>query len=401
MPQTTASVSYYYVAKPSAQLRANVVQAFNTILYLRRVCPNMHVILSSRSQTINDVFGEFDPIYPTNKKFNDVFSHLHRGSLVRSSLEAILYSLTILKHVLLHDRRSRKVFYCRSARMSFVLALILCPLLRSKLVVEAHSVGRHYRMASSSRFANIIRGFMERITLTRADSVVVLTQAAVQRMQTNGYRVDGRIYVIPHGFDPAVFYPRDRDACRQQLGLDRQTTYIVYSGLTFTHRQIEKLVYAAGEIKSSGAVEFIVVGGQPRERIELERLAAARGVSNKVKFVGIVDQQQAALYLGAANVLVIPGELTTETGSPLKLVEYMAMGQPIVCPDSPVYREVVDDEAVYFFTGALSTAIEEAICDPLKASQKGAAVRQLADQYSYENRANRIFCIMEHLGARA
>jgi glycosyltransferase involved in cell wall biosynthesis len=242
---------------------------------------------------------------------------------------------------------------------------------------------------------------MERLTLARADSVVVLTRAAAQRMQTNGYRVEGRVYVIPHGFDAAVFYPRDRDACRQQLGLDQQTNYIVYSGLTFMHRQIDKIVAAASEINSRGAVEFIVVGGQPRERIEMEQLAAARGVSNKVRFVGIVDQQQAALYLGAANVLVIPGELTTETGSPLKLVEYMAMGQPIVCPDIPVYREVVDDEAVYFFTGALSTAIEEVISEPLKASQKGAAVRQLADQYTYENRANRIFSILEHLGAQA
>jgi len=239
---------------------------------------------------------------------------------------------------------------------------------------------------------------MERTTLGQADSVVVLTRAAARRMQESGYAVEGRVHVIPHGFDAAVFYPRDRHACRQQLGLDQQTTYVVYSGLTFTHRQVDTMVYAASEINCLGAVEFIVVGGQLHERLELERLAAARGVSDKVSFVGILDQQQTALYLGAANVLIIPGDLTTETGSPIKLFEYMAMGQPIVCPDKPVYREVVDDESVYFFTGALSTAIDDAVSNLSRGYEKGARARQLADQYTYENRANRIYSILEGLG---
>ena len=119
MPQTATSASYYYVAKPSAQLRANVVQAFNTILYLRRRCPNLNVILSSRSQAINDVFAEFDPIYPISEVFNDIFSHLERASLVRSCLEATLYSLAILRHVLLHIPR-------RASRSDSRDAIIRC-----------------------------------------------------------------------------------------------------------------------------------------------------------------------------------------------------------------------------------------------------------------------------------
>src|SRR5215212_8313169 len=100
MRKTATSTSYYYVARPSAELRANVVQAYNTVRHLRRLCPELKVILSSRSQTINDVFSEFNPICSPSRVFNRIFSHLQIGSLVRSGLEMMLDCLAILVHVL-------------------------------------------------------------------------------------------------------------------------------------------------------------------------------------------------------------------------------------------------------------------------------------------------------------
>jgi glycosyltransferase involved in cell wall biosynthesis len=279
-----------------------------------------------------------------------------------------------------------------------LLALILCPLLNSKLVVEAHLVGVRDRQAFKRHVekANFTR--MEWRTLDRADRIVVLTQEAARLLQGNDFTDMKRVHVVPHGFDAAVFFPRDRDACRRQLGLDPQTTYVVYSGLTFTQRQVDKMVSAARELAARDDVEFILVGGQPRERAELERLAATLGVGNTVRFAGIVDQQQTALYLGAADVLVIPGDLNSETGAPLKLLEYMAMGQPIICPDTSVFRELLDDEAAYFFSEALAPAIEQALSDP-RRGEKGARARQLAEPYTYAHRAQRILTILDELVA--
>jgi glycosyltransferase involved in cell wall biosynthesis len=396
--QTAPGASYYYVAQPSTKLRANVLQTLNTIRYLRKLCPELNVVVPSRSETINEIFREFDPINPRGHLLYSVSSRLPRGSRIRDWLEVALDSLFLLGHVLVRDRGSRKVFYSRSYQLSVVLALILCPLLNSKLIIEAHQVGVRDRRVFKRRGANANFGRMERRMLDRADRIVVFTHEAVRIMQANGQTVEDRVRVIPHGFDPAVFSPRDRDASRQQLGLDPHMTYVVYSGLSFIHRQVDKIVYAAKDLAARDDVEFIVVGGQPGERSELERLAVALGVSNTVRFVGIVDQQQASLYLGAADVLVIPGALVSETGLPLKLVEYLAMGQPLVCPDTPVFREVVGDDAAYFFTEALAPGIEQALSDP-RRGEKGARARQVAEPYTYAHRAQRIVHLLEELAA--
>ena len=114
----------------------------------------------------------------------------------------------------------------------------------------------------------------------------------------------------------------------------------------------------------------------------------------KMITTGQVSQKEAALYINAADVLVIPDTVTGLTASPLKLFEYMAVGKSVVCKDMPALREIIDDNAALFFpdgeTDALAAALDRLRSNPTLRVATGHAAIEQAQQYTYRARAEKI-----------
>src|SRR5437868_3976748 len=120
-----------------------------------------------------------------------------------------------------------------------------------------------------------------------------------------------------------------------------------------------------------------LVGGRQSEVDELRAQAARLDIPpRKLITPGPVSQEKVAIYLNAADVLVIPDTVTQLTASPLKLFEYMAVSKPIVLKDMPALREILNgDAAEYFREGdaiSLASALERLISNPERAAQIAA-----------------------------
>ncbi len=76
------------------------------------------------------------------------------------------------------------------------------------------------------------------------------------------------------------------------------------------------------------------------------------------------------------------------------MLNYMAIGQPVVAYDSPVHREYLGDWGVYVPSGevvSLAEAISELIHDKPRRCRLGDALRERAAQkYSWEAASERI-----------
>jgi glycosyltransferase involved in cell wall biosynthesis len=109
-------------------------------------------------------------------------------------------------------------------------------------------------------------------------------------------------------------------------------------------------------------------------------------------------------YLGAADALAIPDTVTDVTASPLKLFEYLALGQPLVLPSIPALHEIVPAALCHPFarrdleglTAALGAALAAAP-DP----EGAAARRAMAAEHTYGRRADRIIDVVDHVRQRA
>jgi len=166
-----------------------------------------------------------------------------------------------------------------------------------------------------------------------AETIVVETEQMKAFLLERGYQTPASaIHPIPYGIDLNIFYPRDRSLCRQQLGLDQTSVILTYVGsLNRFIQEPGPLIEALGREKPADVVLHMVGDGAKRQ--ELEAIAKAHQAA--VVFHGRLPQEQAAMYIGAADLCLAPYDKSLYPGqrftcASLKVPEYLACGRPVL-----------------------------------------------------------------------
>lgn len=144
----------------------------------------------------------------------------------------------------------------------------------------------------------------------------------------------------------------------------------LYLGSLGRIRRLETLIDAfALVVKELPDAELLFVGegDLPSERPALEAYAASLGLANKVCFTGFLPMQDAWVLAATAHVCLSPvyPDRAMRAASPTKLIEYMALGRPVVCNDHPEQSQIIAE------SGA-------GLCVPWSAEAFAAAMTRLA-----------------------
>jgi glycosyltransferase involved in cell wall biosynthesis len=146
----------------------------------------------------------------------------------------------------------------------------------------------------------------------------------------------------------------------------------------------------------------LVLGGVNEDQVVALRAAYP---DPRIRLLSWLTRSEAADLMRSADILVLPnktGDANSERyTSPLKLFEYMASGTPLVASDLPSLREVLrEDNACLVRPGdpqVLAESIRSVLGDPVQAAQRAAQARCEAQEYSWENRAERILSVTQTL----
>ncbi len=126
--------------------------------------------------------------------------------------------------------------------------------------------------------------------------------------------------------------------------------------------------------------------------------ASAMGIADKVSFPGRVPYEDVPLWLSLGDVAVEPKMSATEAAG--KVLNYMAMGLPVVAFDIPVMREYLGELGVFAPLGdadAFAGQIERLLEDLDRARQIGLALRSRArQQFSWERAGREIVQVYEN-----
>ncbi|NNJ08789.1 glycosyltransferase [Chloroflexales bacterium ZM16-3] len=405
-----------YIAYPtSLSLQsANALQTYTTLRELRARRPDTLALIPRWGREPSR-FAELGAHHLPRPAIGKL-SRLYKSTLLyylEHSAFALMTAATLAPRA-----REIEAVYVRQVICAAWWAGLYGPLLGVPVIYEAHDLESRNPSRAKEPWAEGLLHLIDRVALTRSAAVVSLTDDFRCLLGAISWRRHEDVFVIPDAYDERLFAPQDRDACRATLGLPADAPVIAYAGMTFAHRWLDGLVDAVASLAEQfPGITLLLVGGRDAEREALRRQAEGLGLaiwqgegappSGERATLGLFGprpQAEVLGYLGAADVLAIPDTVTDVTASPLKLFEYMALGQPIVLPDIPALAEIVPPQLGHTFARRDPTGLRAALAAALGAgtdATNSAARRALALDHTYGRRAERILEAVERVSGRA
>lgn len=387
-----------YIAYPTSMTlqSANALQTYATIRELRIQQPDM-LALVPRWKRGPSRFAEVGAVHLPRPAIGRL-SRLYRSTLWYY-LEYSAFAAMCLPYI---AGRNVEAIYVRQSICAAWWAAVFAPRLGNiPVIYEVHDLESRNPSRAREPWAQGLLHLLDRVALTRTAAVASLTAEFGGYLETVGWRSRDSVYVVPDGYDEQVFKPHGRAACRAALGLPATAPLLVYAGMTFAHRWLDGLLEAVAQLATTHLdVQLVLVGGRPAEIAGLQAQAATLDIAERLVFTGPQPQQTVVHYLSAADVLVIPETVTDMTASPLKLFEYLALGQPLVLPDLPALREIVAPSLGHYFPRRELAGLVTALQTALQAAPDLAGVaarRVLARDYTYRRRAERILALVEQV----
>jgi len=171
----------------------------------------------------------------------------------------------------------------------------------------------------------------------RSGAVIARSDELARLLNIAGVN-SGKIHSIHNGVNQSIFYRRDRDLCRQQLGLARDAKVIVFVGNFLPVKNPEFLLEAFSSNSISDRVILAMIGKGPLKS-GLVKMAENLGIADRVVFTGPLDSEGVAKWMGVATCLCLASH---NEGLPNVVIEALASGLPVVASDVGGIGQLVD-----------------------------------------------------------
>ncbi len=220
---------------------------------------------------------------------------------------------------------------------------------------------------------------LETFALRHAHHVTTICEGLRREIVARGIP-RGRVTVIPNAVDPSAFrMDAARDAALAERLALTGAVVLGFAGSFYAYEGLDLLLEAAARLRQRiPRLRVLLLGGGPQEAA-LRRLAQTLDIVELVNFTGRVAHQQVAAYYGLIDLLVYPrrSNRLTELVTPLKPLEAMAQGRPVVASDVGGHRELIRDGVNGFlFAPDAPDALARKVLDVLARRETWPAVTE-------------------------
>lgn len=273
--------------------------------------------------------------------------------------------------------------------------------------LSRHSAGAGAATASDLRHSDryVRSRALETHCMRAADLVVTLGEAMRDEIAERGIDPAG-ILIVPNGVSSEFLQPLpDPTALKSQLGIEDGEHVVGLVSSLVAHEGIGTLLAAVKILGDRGVRTRALIVGDGPERGALQRQAAELGLD--AIFTGRVPMTKVRDYHAVLDVFVVPRtpDRVCQLVTPLKPVEAMASGLPVVVSGVRALGEIIQDKV----TGlqfppldaeALADALQLLLGNPELRRELGANAKQwVARDRTWEHNAARYRDAYARLGA--
>ena len=171
--------------------------------------------------------------------------------------------------------------------------------------------------------------WLEKTTFRFSDVVMSTNESYRELAITRGHMASEDVFVVRNGPDLKTFQPVPPNPALK-YGKD----YLVgYVGVMGEQDGLDILLNVTEHIRNLGRndIHFTCVGKGPAFN-ELQQMVAAKNLGNMVNFTGRISDEDLLAVLSTADICVNPDKpcRMNDISTMIKIMEYMALGKPIV-----------------------------------------------------------------------
>jgi glycosyltransferase involved in cell wall biosynthesis len=325
-----------------------------------------------RRDRLRDVMGD--------ETIVDDVCYLHAG-VPANNPPVLLYALQAARVVAEISVQKRvAVIHAASNHVNALPALLAARRLRIPFQYEMRGlweltrISRHPQYEGSQAYKQGLQ--LEALVARHADRLFVISEQLGRYVRENWGVPAERIALLPNCVAPERFVPADPP---QEV----EANTVGYAGTLIGYEGLDTLIEAVARLAGAGHPVRVELIGDGEARAELEAQVQRLGLADRISFRGRVPPGEARELLARCALVCIPRKpfKVCEIVPPIKLIEALAMGKPVIVPDLPVFRhELGDVPAGWFFRAGdaadLARVLVIALSDPQVLRTTGALARE-------------------------
>lgn len=239
----------------------------------------------------------------------------------------------------------------------------------------------------------------ERLTFATADIAIATNESYREVALTRGHKKPEDVFVVRSGPDLSRFRPLPPNPAYRQ----GRKYLVAYVGVMGEPEGIDYLLKSVRYIlqeKQRQDIQFMLIGSGPMFE-KLQALSEELGVSEFVEFTGRIPDQELLERLSSCDICVNPDKKMpyNDRSTMNKIMEYMAMGKPIVQFDLLEGRRSAEGASVYAKGNDevdFAEKILELLENPERRQQMGTeGQRRMAESLEWRYQAPKLLAAYE------
>jgi glycosyltransferase involved in cell wall biosynthesis len=246
-----------------------------------------------------------------------------------------------------HLRKPYSLVHVHSVPDFLVFAAWLPRLTGARIILDIHDLlPELYVSKFASGSASLIFRVLQRVEQTSAafaDHVIAANHIWQQKLISRSLPAS-KCSVFMNLPDPSIFSPRGRSRWDDQF-------LLLYPGTLSWHQGLDIAIRAFAQIKDEFPRAQFDIYGEGSAKPGLMTLARELGLQDRVVFRGAVPLREIASVIENADLGVVAkrNDSFGNEAFSTKILEFMALGVPVVVSETKIDRYYFDDRTVTFF----------------------------------------------------
>lgn len=243
------------------------------------------------------------------------------------------------------------------------------------LVITGHGYDIYKLPLRSERFKKeIVKVF------NSADQVLTVSEKNNEYLKDMGVN---NVKVFPNGYTTDLFHFKEKEPCREKLGLPMDKKIIITIGNLETVKGYEYLVKALDIVKEKNPNFLCLHIGAGSLEGKIKSMVSERGLDKYITFLGRIPHNKLVDYFGASDFFV---SSSLAEGNPTVMFESLGCGKPFIGTKVGGVPEIISSQEYGLLCDSGDEkALAENILQALDKDWNTEKILSYAEEFSWEN----------------